>query len=122
MKKLLFVAATFAFVCITQAQEKTSASNVVTRGEVTTNLDRTAENLKLTDAQKAQIVEINKKYTAKKEAIRETGTIEDFKALSAEKQKEIRAVLHSEQAEQMDRQQIQQEKDIKANEFKKSAK
>lgn len=122
MKKLLFVAATFAFVCFSQAQEKSNVANVVHKDDVPTNLDRTAERLKLTDAQKAEILEINKKYTAKIEALRQTGTREEIAALRAEKQKEIKAVLNESQSEQLERQEIQQEKDIKANEFKKSTK
>lgn len=94
MRKLLFIAAVFTFVGFANAQQKPNTAQPV---EVVNNLDRMQTELGLSASQKAEILAIYEKYTAKKVEIRETGTAKDFKLLNDQRQKEIDALLTNEQ-------------------------
>lgn len=94
MRKLLFIAAVFTFVGFANAQQKSNTAQPV---EVVNNLDRMQTELGLSATQKAEILAIYEKYTAKKSDIRGTGTAKDFKLLNEQRQKEIDALLTTEQ-------------------------
>lgn len=94
MRKLLFIAAVFTFVGFANAQQKPNTAQPV---EVVNNLDRMQTELGLSATQKAEILAIYEKYTAKKSDIRATGTAKDFQLLNEQRQKEIDALLTAEQ-------------------------
>lgn len=122
MKKFLFLTAALMLTCFGYSQQTNSGIAVQKNDQVQTNFDRMSEELGLSDAQKTEIMAINKKYKEKKEAIRATGTSEDFKALEVAKHNEVKAVLTPEQNEKMKRDRIQAEKDGKRKEFQKATK
>lgn len=97
MKKLFLLIALFTFVGISNAQEKSTTKNATVKVEKKHNLDEWSKELNLTDAQQAQIQKINDDYKTKKQALRASGTPEEFKKLNDNKQAEIDAVLTSEQ-------------------------
>ncbi len=117
MKKFLFLTTLIAFFGFSQAQQ-----TLVSNDASLSNFERMSKELNLTEAQKAEIMSINKKYTDKKVDIRSSATQEDIESLEKLKQEEINAVLNNDQQEKMRVMQIQQEKDSKGKEFIKSKK
>lgn len=98
MKKLLLLVVVFTFVGVASAQEKSKSNQISTeKAEKRNNFDEMSKELNLTEAQQAQIQQINEDYKAKKQAIRSNGTAADFKKLNDEKQAAVDAVLTPEQ-------------------------
>lgn len=97
MKKLFLFIALFTFVGISNAQEKSTTKKATVKVEKKHNLDELSQDLNLTATQKAQIEKINADYKTKKQALRATGTADDFHKLNEKKKAEIDAVLTPEQ-------------------------
>lgn len=97
MKKLFLIVALFTFVGISNAQEKSTTKEAAVKVDKKNNLDEWSKELNLTDSQKAQIEKINDDFKTKKQALRSTGTADDFNKLNEQKQAEINAVLTPEQ-------------------------
>lgn len=97
MKKLFLFIALFTLVGISNAQEKSTPKKATVKVEKKHNLDELSQDLNLTETQKAQIEKINADYKTKKQALRATGTADDFHKLNEKKKAEIDAVLTPEQ-------------------------
>jgi hypothetical protein len=118
MKKLLFLAVTFVFAGMIQAQQKSTSDNYLNNDALNANFERFSQDLQLTETQKSEVLSIFKKYNKKKTEIRGTGTSEQFKALKDAEQNEINSVLNEDQIKKMDKMKIQEAKDNKAKELK----
>lgn len=118
MKKLLFLAVTFVFAGMIQAQQKSTSDNYLNNDALNANFERFSQDLQLTETQKSEVLSIFKKYNKKKTEIRGTGTPEQFKALKDAEQNEINSVLNEDQIKKMDKMKIQEAKDNKAKELK----
>jgi len=118
MKKLLFLAVTFVFAGMIQAQQKSTSDNYLNNDALNANFERFSQDLQLTETQKSEVLSIFKKYNKKKTEIRGTGTPEQFKALKDAEQNEINSVLNEDQIRKMDKMKIQEAKDNKAKELK----
>lgn len=97
MKKTLFILFTIAFTGIATAQVKTIKSAPPAVSPQLNNFEKWSLDLKLSEAQIAQVQAINENYESKKTALRSTGTQTDFQNLEIQKQKEIDAVLTEDQ-------------------------
>lgn len=118
MKKLLFLAVTFVFAGMIQAQQKSTSDNYLNNDALNANFERFSQDLQLTETQKSEVLSIFKKYNKKKTEIRGTGTPEQFKTLKDAEQNEINSVLNEDQIKKMDKMKIQEAKDNKAKELK----
>lgn len=96
MKNLFLIILLFTFVGISNAQEK-SKTNESVKVERKTNMDEWSKELGLTKEQEAKIQQINDDFKVRKQALRASGTADDFNALNDEKQAAIDAVLTPDQ-------------------------
>lgn len=113
MKKLFLLLVVFTLAGMVNAQEKKSNEVSTQKLEKKNNFDEWSNEMNLTEAQKAQIMEINESAKTKKQAIRSTGTASDFKKINDDKEAAIEAILTPEQKAK--KQQIREQKIAEKN-------
>lgn len=91
MRNILFLIVAFAFIGLSNAQQKTDSK--LHASEVVTNFDRWSQELDLTADQISQIQKINEKSKSEALAIRAKATNKDLKEINDRKEQAIQAVL-----------------------------